>query len=68
MNKKQKKRLRKIPQVLVIGIAVVLFWRGIWGLADEFIFPHNYLLSSIVSVIIALAILYFTKHLIKELL
>ncbi|MCD4666410.1 hypothetical protein K8R47_01210 [archaeon] len=68
MNKKQKKRLKKIPQVLIIGTAVVLFWRGVWGLADTFIFPNNYLFSSLVSVLIAIIVLFFTKHLIKELL
>lgn len=30
---------------LVIALAVVLFWRGMWGLMDVFLFPDNEVLS-----------------------
>jgi len=53
---------------LIIGTAVILFWRGIWGLADKLLFPNNYLLSSTVSVIAGLLILLATHHAIKELI
>ena len=50
---------------IVIALAVVAFWRGIWGLMDLFIFPDSYLLSSITSVIIGLAILVATHYVAK---
>ena len=53
---------------LVIGFAVVSFWRGIWGLWDEYILPGNYLLSSWISLIIGLLILVGTHYATKELM
>ena len=62
---KKLEKKHKFIFALIIGVAVALFWRGIWGIADELIFPDNYLLSSVVSVIIALIILSITNYLIK---
>ena len=53
---KLRKR-NKILFTILVGTAVILFWRGVWGLADELIFPENYLYSSFVSTFIALIIL-----------
>jgi hypothetical protein len=52
---------------LLIGIAVVSFWRGAWGLMDLYLFPDNPPLSFIVSLVIGLTILISTHYLIKEL-
>ena len=43
---------------LIIVIGVVLVWRGFWLLADRFLFPHNSLLSEIVSIALGLFLLY----------
>lgn len=57
----------KVLYAIFIGSAVVLFWRGIWGLADEVLFPENYLLSSLVSILLGLFILGVSHSIIQEL-
>ena len=52
---------------LIIGTAVILFWRGVWGLFDLYLFPDNLLLRYLVSLILGLAILITTHTLVKEL-
>lgn len=37
--------------VLIASVAIVGFWRGAWHIMDEFIFPNDYLLSGIVTLI-----------------
>ncbi|PIN81207.1 hypothetical protein COV13_02050 [Candidatus Woesearchaeota archaeon CG10_big_fil_rev_8_21_14_0_10_32_9] len=64
------KKLKPIKQalfVLLIGLSVVSFWRGAWGIMDTYLFPTNYELSSWVSIIIGLIILYVTHYWTKEL-
>ena len=53
---------------IVIAFAVVCFWRGVWGLMDELLFPDNYQLSLMVSLILGLAILVATNYVTKELM
>ncbi|OGE15093.1 hypothetical protein A3F00_00310 [Candidatus Daviesbacteria bacterium RIFCSPHIGHO2_12_FULL_37_11] len=57
------KNFRKNHQYLFfvfIGASVVLFWRGIWGLMDLYLFPENQSLSYISSLLIAAALLFIT--------
>ncbi len=64
-------RMKTEHQILfavIIGFAVVSFWRGIWGLMDEYLFPENYELSLWASVFIGLAILLLTNYITKELI
>jgi hypothetical protein len=64
------KKLKPFKQLLFtfcIGLSVVSFWRGAWGIMDNYLFPNNYELSSWVSIIIGLSILYFTHYWTKEL-
>ena len=63
-NKKSKRMLFAI----LIGFAVVSFWRGLWGLMDLYLFPANKTLSFSVSILIGIIILLFTNKLIKELM
>ncbi len=37
--------------VILIAFAVISFWRGIWGLMDEYLFPASYQMSLWASVI-----------------
>ncbi len=43
---------------LLIVAGVVLVWRGIWHLADRFLFPDYPLLSEALSILIGLFLLY----------
>lgn len=43
--------------IIIAAFAAVNFWRGIWGLMDVYLFPENYALSCLISLIIGLFIL-----------
>jgi hypothetical protein len=59
--------LKQILFALLIGIAVVSFWRGIWGLLDIFLLPSNMELSFWISTIIGVIILTISGYAVKEL-
>jgi len=62
-------KLKHSHQVLfsiAISLAMVLFWRGIWGLADLFLFPDDLVMSFAVSVVVGLAILIATGFIVKQ--
>ena len=65
---KQLKPFKQAIFTLVVAFSVVLFWKGAWGIADTYIFPNNYELSSWFSIILGLIILYFTHHYTRELI
>jgi uncharacterized membrane protein len=57
-------------KILFTAIGIIFVWRGIWGLADKFLFPENEILSFSVSMLIGLFILFIadsTKKDISEL-
>ena len=58
---------RKIFYALLIGTALIMVWRGIWGLLDLYFFPGNQGLSFSLSVIIGILILLATGKIVKEL-
>ena len=65
------KKMRPMKQILfaiLIAFAVVSFWRGVWGLMDEYLFPNNYILSLWVSLVIGLIILLLTHYATRELM
>jgi hypothetical protein len=64
---KKMKPTAQLIYTLVIGLAVVSFWRGAWGIMDIYLLPDNYEMSSWLSIIISLVILYITHHWTKEL-
>ena len=43
--------------VIIASLAIVSFWRGIWGLMDIYIYPTNPTISLVSSVIMGIAIL-----------
>jgi len=52
---------------IIIGSAIVLFWRGVWHLADIYLFPNNEVVSAVVSIIIAVGLLLVSKKVIEGL-
>ncbi len=65
------KRLRKSQQrifAFIVGIGIILVWRGIWGLGDMYLFPNNQLYSLISSIIIGVIILLASHRLVKGLI
>jgi len=67
MNIFRKKTKHKHLKALVVGLAVVLFWRGVWGLLDKFLYPDNALLSYTLSTVLGLFLLAVTHMWVKEL-
>jgi len=53
--------------MLLVGFAVIIIWRGIWNLLDEYLLPDNFLASNVLGIIIGLLILYLPDRDIKEL-
>ena len=44
--------------ILVSSLALISFWRGTWGLLDEYLFPGNPDLSYAISIALGLAVLF----------
>ncbi|MFH1248558.1 MAG: hypothetical protein V1660_00205 [archaeon] len=57
-----------ILAALIIGSSIVLFWRGVWILADFYLFPGQDFLSAILSILIGFVVLYLRDFDLKELL
>ena len=67
--RKQFKKFRHSHSNLysvIVGAAIILFWRGVWILADIFLFPNDMLLSASVSLLAGLFILYVNDFKLKE--
>ncbi len=43
---------RKPLRVIIDAVAVIIVWRGVWGLFDLYVFPDNQLFSYIASLCI----------------
>ena len=64
---KQEKR-RSNLRLIFAGIAIIMFWRGLWGLMDLYLFPGNLTLSYSVSAVVGLMIIYFNDRRLTELI
>lgn len=64
MAKKHKTFLDKHGnlQTLLIGLTIVMFWRGAWGLMDLYLFPNNQTKSFMSSLIVGLILLFVLNH------
>lgn len=64
MAKKHKTFLDKHGniQTLMIGLTIVMFWRGAWGLMDLYLFPQDQGKSFMVSLIVGLVLLFILNH------
>lgn len=65
---KDLKTHHQVIFAIIIGFAVVLFWRGAWGIVDMYILPNNIELSMWVSLFIGIIILTATHYTTKELM
>lgn len=58
---------RQLLYALLIGTSLIMLWRGIWGLLDIYLLPHNKTASYTISVVVGLLILFATGKIVKEL-
>ncbi len=63
----QFKTTNPTANVIVVVIAIIAFWRGIWGLLDLLLFPNLPFLSYIVSILLGALILYLDGFSLKDL-
>lgn len=68
---KVKKRINKKKHgtlyYLITSVGLIMVWRGVWGLSDVYLFPGDYLLSHLASLLIGFAIVYFNDFSLSEL-
>jgi hypothetical protein len=59
---------KKHPNVYLIltASALIMFWNGLWGILDQYLFPDNPLLSDSICIVVGLAILYFNDFSFNE--
>lgn len=53
---------------ILIGSAVVSFWRGVWHLMDIYLLPNNPGLSGLISLLLGILVLVVTDYTVKELM
>ncbi len=68
MVSKKIGRFKKLALALVVGLAVVAFWRGAWQLMDLFVFPENQLWSNVISLVVGFLVLVLMHRAIKGLM
>ena len=70
--KRHKPAHRKVHHTVIlsigIGLSIIAFWRGAWGLMDLYVFPNNPILSYVASLVIGFVILYSTNYLVSGLM
>lgn len=44
-------------EAFLVGSAIILFWRGVWNLADNYLFPEHPIESAFASMFIGIGIL-----------
>ena len=54
-------------RALVVALAVIFIWRGVWNLLDMYLIPEHPVVSSILGVVIGLMLLYLPDGDLKEL-
>ena len=62
------RKIKKVVHTLLIALAIVAFWRGVWGLMDIYLFPNNAIVSFSVSLVIGILILSVTEKLTEHLI
>ena len=57
-------------EAFLIGAAIILFWRGIWNLADFYLFPgdDNKHISAVASVFIGMGLMIVTRSFVNQFL
>lgn len=53
-------------EAFFVGAAIILFWRGIWNLADAYLLPDSPNLSALVSLTVGLLILILSRNFVNQ--
>lgn len=52
------KKERPYVNAIILILAIIMLWRGVWGMLDVFLFPGSPLLSYLASFALGAVILY----------
>ncbi|MGR8951756.1 MAG: hypothetical protein ACU83V_05025 [Gammaproteobacteria bacterium] len=63
----QFKALHPNLNAVVIVFAIIMLWRGVWGLLDTYLFPGSPVLSYLVGIGLGAVILYLDNFSIENL-
>ena len=61
-------RWEKRFEAFLVGAAIILFWRGIWNLADHYLFPDNSNLSAFASLCIGMGLMILMRSFVSQFL
>ncbi len=56
--RKNPNKLKQSLYYLITGIGIIIFWHGVWGLTDLYLYPDKPALRHIISLVIGMLILY----------
>lgn len=51
------KAKRPVSEALLIDLAAILLWRGVWGLLDLYLFPERPEMSFVFSILVAVVLM-----------
>lgn len=61
------KELHPTANVVVVVIAIIMFWRGVWGILDVILFPNSPLFSYGLSIVLGALVLYIDGFSVRDL-
>jgi len=63
-----KKFIEKYPLLdsIIVAIAIIMLWRGVWGLMDLYLFPNQPWLSYTIGGVIGLLLLFLDDFKLTE--
>lgn len=62
------KHFKENLKILVITLAIVLIWRGVWGFCDLYLFPNQQEISYGISIAFGVLLLWMDDFRIDELI
>ena len=62
------RRLKKVSEAMAVGTGIIMFWRGLWLLADTYLYPNDAWVSATISLFIGILILLLTRSFVKQFL
>lgn len=58
----KKKQERHLGEALLVDVAAIMIWRGVWGFMDIYLFPTQAELSFAVSIFAGIVLLIAIKY------
>jgi hypothetical protein len=61
------KKLHPTLNAIVVIFAIIMLWRGVWGLIDLYLFPDSPTFSHLLSLLLGALVLYLDDFSLKDL-